>query len=140
MKRKGTERLLELSQITDERIIARLRLLRLIVTIAMIRNQKILPLLTFNLVQMNLTHGMSNSMPSSLAMYGTILGRFGYPNTEIEKYGKIALTLQDKLGCNDTFANLTLVTYGTIFTNFTKFSKCMKPLQAGYDSGIKTGG
>ena len=78
-------------------------------------------------------------MPSAVALRGVLLSRLGFPLTEAAKYGEIALTLQFNFGCIETMANVTLLTYGSIFTGTKKLSDCLKPLRVGYDSGVKTG-
>ncbi|KAL7541321.1 hypothetical protein ACHAXR_010809 [Thalassiosira sp. AJA248-18] len=128
---------LQLPPIKDEQMIATLRMLNLLVHISISYNQRLLPLLCFRIVELSLAHGMSNEMPSAVALYGAILIRRGL--TESAKYGEIALTLQDKLMCKENMANVTFLTYGTTFTRTKKLSDLLKPLRAGYDSGIKTG-
>mmetsp|Transcript_12829 Transcript_12829/g.27849 ORF Transcript_12829/g.27849 Transcript_12829/m.27849 type:complete len:527 (-) Transcript_12829:317-1897(-) len=117
MKGKSADKLLQLPPITDKRMIQTSRLLHLCVLISNSWNQKMLPLLCFRIVQLNLTHGMSKAMPSAMALYGAILSRFGYPQTEAAKYGGIALALTDKLECNDTMANVA-----STFTAIKKLS------------------
>mmetsp|Transcript_36638 Transcript_36638/g.77303 ORF Transcript_36638/g.77303 Transcript_36638/m.77303 type:complete len:1032 (-) Transcript_36638:196-3291(-) len=135
---KSAEKLLELPQIADKQIIATIRLIDLLVPIALSYLQALAPLLCFRVVKLNLAYGLSRSMPSAVALYGVILGRFGYPLTETAKYGEIAFALQKELKC-DVSAHVTLLTYGITFTRTKKLSDCIKPLQSGYESGVKTG-
>eukprot|EP00581_Thalassiosira_minuscula_P032876 CAMPEP_0183766824 /NCGR_PEP_ID=MMETSP0739-20130205/11806_1 /TAXON_ID=385413 /ORGANISM="Thalassiosira miniscula, Strain CCMP1093" /LENGTH=633 /DNA_ID=CAMNT_0026005661 /DNA_START=1 /DNA_END=1899 /DNA_ORIENTATION=+ len=135
---KSAEKLLELPQISDKQIIATIRLIDLLVPIALGYLQALAPLLCFRVVKLNLAYGLSRSMPSAVALYGVILGRFGYPLTETAKYGEIALALQKELKC-DVSAHVTLLTYGITFTLTKKLSDCITPIRSGYESGVKTG-
>jgi len=72
-----------------------------------------------------------------------MLSRFGYPLTEAEKYGNIALALQDDLVDNGDRVEIDpfvmLCTYGSSFTRMKRMSECRRPLKQGYDAGLKVG-
>lgn len=57
----------------------------------------------------------------------------------IAKYCEMALTLQDKINCNETLASVTFFTYGISFSRVKKLSDCLKPLRVAYETGIKSG-
>ena len=81
---------------------------------------------------------MSEAMPSAVAVYGAILNRCGYPLSEAEKYGEIALDLEAAINGNCS-SQVTFLTFGSTFTKMKKLSDCLKPLRAGFDSGVKDG-
>ena len=53
------------------------------------------------------------------------------------KYGEIAIALQNKMEDNEHAAHLWHLTYGVLFTQTKRLSDCVKPLRAGFDSGLK---
>mmetsp|Transcript_25283 Transcript_25283/g.60782 ORF Transcript_25283/g.60782 Transcript_25283/m.60782 type:complete len:1028 (+) Transcript_25283:177-3260(+) len=138
MKGKGAEKLLQLPPLADKELISLLRLLHMCVNLSVLWNQNLLPLLCFRFVRLNLTHGMSEAMPSAVAVYGAILNRCGYPLSEAEKYGEIALDLEAAINGNCS-SQVTFLTFGSTFTKMKKLSDCLKPLRAGFDSGVKDG-
>jgi len=97
--------------LSDRKMIAILRLLHLCVTISIAWSQSLLPILCFRVIQINLTYGTSNSMPSAIALYAALLSRFG-SLTEADKWANAANALQDKLSSNVDCANVTFFTYG----------------------------
>ena len=131
MKGKNADKLLLLPKVQDKTIYAILRLLKICATIAISFNQRILPLLCFRVIELTLTHGTSEAMPCSIALYGAILCRRGFGRAECEKYSELALILQDKLGYSD-LSHITFLTFGTAFTLTKKLSTLIKPLKAGY--------
>jgi hypothetical protein len=140
MRGKTTDKLLQLPMLEDKAKIAALRLLNVLFMISISYDQKYLPFICFKLIQLNLKHGLSEFMPSALAVYGTILSRIGYPLAECAKYGEMALVLQEKLNANkEHMASVTLFTYGTFFNRTKRIADCRKHLKAGYDMGVKTG-
>ena len=85
MKRKGADKLHQLEPISDAQIVATLRLLYMLVTLSIAWNQKLMPLICFRVIQLNLKHGYSKAMPNAVAMYGALLGRIGYSLSEAGK-------------------------------------------------------
>lgn len=116
-------------------------------------------------IKLNLKHGYSKAMPCAIAMYGAILARTGLvtlteagkwslqinttlidllrssksAETFTAKYGEIALALQDKHELNEHVAHVAHLAWGVLFSHTKKLSDCTKPLQAGFDAGIKSG-
>ena len=97
--------------LSDRKMIAILRLLHLCVTISIAWRQSLSPILCFRVIQINLTYGTSNSMPSAIALYAALLSRFG-SLIEADKWATTANVLQDKLSSNVDCANVTFYTYG----------------------------
>ena len=137
----GVEKLLRLPPIKDKQIMAILRLLHQCVILTISFNQKLIPLVIFRIIELNLKHGMSKEYPMALALYGALLGRVGYSLSEAEKYLNIALVLQEesKLMSDENLAHLTFLTHGLTFTMTKKLPECLAPLRIGYDAGLRTG-
>lgn len=150
--------------LSDRKMIAILRLLHLCVTISIAWRQSLSPILCFRVIQINLTYGTSNSMPSAIALYAALLSRFG-SLIEADKWATTANVLQDKLSSNVDCANVTFYTYGgksdslgcipfissflshthtywclsVTFTMSKELQDCLPSLHKGFASGMKFG-
>lgn len=105
MKSKGADKLQQLPRCQDPEIIAILRLLNVLTTLSIAWNQRLLPLLCFRVIQLNLKHGMSDASPSAVAMYGALLGRMGFPLKEAGEYFVVFIAVLNEVptfsfGCN----------------------------------------
>ena len=97
MKGKRLDDILQLPTIEDEKTIATLRLLLLLVRATVPRNPELLPIIVLRVLQLNLTYGCSKTMPAALALYGAILSYLGFSLKESTRYGDMAISLQVSL-------------------------------------------
>lgn len=95
-------------------------------------------LVCLKLVELNMTHGISSTMPVALAWYGITLKYRGLI-TESLHYSEMALRLQDELNCNETKAQVAALCYGSIHTSTNKLSECIKPLHDAHIDGLRAG-
>lgn len=82
------------------------------------------PLLCFRIVKLNVLHGMSQAMPSAVALYGIIVARCPRcPLTEAKKWADIAHTLHKRLSNDSEPATIMFRTFGNTYTLTEKLSK-----------------
>ncbi|KAL7547914.1 hypothetical protein ACHAWF_011188 [Thalassiosira exigua] len=136
MRGKDAETLLLLPPVSDQKIAGMLPLLQILAHMCIVdQKPKLLLFLVFKAIELSLDHGMSHSMPNSVAMYSAILCRLGFPLEEATKYGQVALALQDEIGTDETLSFVISSTYGSAFALSSKLSDCVSPLFAGFHAG-----
>lgn len=138
MRNQNETTLLEYPRMTNERMNATLRYLNQVALACAAIDSKLLPLVCFKIIEMNLKHGISPTMPTAIGWFGVITIRAGLPISEAAKYGRIAIRLQDALKCTATEAQVAAVCYGIIHTVANGVFNCTN-LYEGYICGLQSG-
>lgn len=139
MMRKKSHLILEMPIIRDKETISILSLLLIMISVSLDENRRAVPMITMSAIQLSMARGISPSMASSLAFFGTLLVRFGFKTTEGAKYVAIAMDVQAKYGYKNSVANVAMMSFGTIFSFTTPLADCIKPLSDAFRVGLENG-
>lgn len=139
MKGKTSAKLLQRPDIVNKEVNAVLRLLGYLATITATGRPKLLPLITFRILYLNLKYGISPTMAPAIAWYGFIISLLGFPPSESTKFGDLALSIQESLECDETRAQVLFLCYGSIFPCTKNLSECIPSLYDGHKAGLHGG-
>jgi len=138
MRNENETTLLEYPRMTNERMNATLRYLNQVAFVCAAMDSKLLPLVCFKIIEMNMKYGISPTMPTAIGWFGVMTIRAGLPVSEGARYARIALRLQDALKCTATRAQVAAVCYGIIHTTANGLPDCTN-LYEGYICGLQSG-
>lgn len=133
------ERLKELPPVTDAQILATMRILSSLFSVAYVAASPLMPLVICEQVVLSLQHGTTAAAPFAYANYGLIMGgMIGDIATGIQ-FGQLAIELLEKLD-DPTFKAKTLVTVNFFITGWsTHIRTTLQPLLDGYRAGLEAG-
>jgi len=131
--------LLELQPMTDPYKLAAMRLLPILSSAVYVAAPIFYPLIVLKQVQLSLEYGNNSASAFAYATYGLILSGIVGNIEAGYQFGKLALTLLDKLDAKDIKCR-TLVMVHTFVTHWQQPVKgTLQPLLAAYQSGLETG-
>lgn len=136
---RDIKELLHLSEMTDLRKLAAMKILLSIAAASYISVPNLYLLIVFKLIELSLHYGNSSSSIYGYAAYGLLLcGVVG----DIEKgyqFGQLAIDLLDRLNAQELTAKTVVLVHGFIQHWKCHTKETLTPLIEGYQAGLNTG-
>jgi predicted ATPase/signal transduction histidine kinase len=139
LKQQQDHHVLSASPMTDQRVLAAIDILSTVASAAYISRPDLYPLIILKQVDLSVTYGYTPSTPYVYATYGLILCA---SETDIEfgnEMGQLALNLLEQLQALAFKAKVFNLVFPFVTVWKYPLRNSLKPLQAGYHSGIDTG-
>ncbi|NJN76611.1 MAG: hypothetical protein HC796_11050, partial [Synechococcaceae cyanobacterium RL_1_2] len=139
LKEQQDDHLLSATPMADQRVLAAIDILSTVASAAYISRPDLYPLIILKQVDLSVAYGYTPSTPYVYATYGLILCA---SETDIEfgnEMGQLALNLLDQLQALTFKAKVFNLVFPFVTVWKYPLRNSLKPLQAGYHSGIDTG-
>ena len=124
---------------TNPKHVACMKLLDRLATFCYVGSSSLFPLVVLRSLRLTLRHGLCESAPSAFALVGVLLITAFKDFQGGSDYGRLALSLLDKLQCKNVESRTLMITHYLVLPWTSPVHSMVNPLLKAYETGMQTG-